>query len=254
MKYPLSTLIFLLMVTATTLSGQANPADTLEKVLEHNSKALGGDGNWAKISSMRVVLDIVEPEYTLKGTYLASRTSMRIDVAAGDLTVFAEGLHNGKAWQWSPDSGIQASNEKGAAALQNSINAPGRFYTLSQAAAQGVEMKLVPAEDSNEWCVRTIQKNGTVIDYYIDKNSGLNLREHSKRAFHPDIDPTEVTIQTIHSDPHWLDGVLRFRKQVNRRADTGEILGTTTVLEMEHNIEIPAGVFDAEDLQPDTEA
>ena len=196
--------------------------------------------------NIRVRLDIREPEFELIGIYVASRDgSMRIDVYAGEDRVFSEGLHQGKSWQWSPNQGVSTTTEAAAVALQNSVNAPGRFYTLQQANQRGDEMHLVPAADPGLWQIRATFANGSSVDYLVYQTTGLTVRELSQRAFHPDIDPTEVEIENLHSQPIRIDGVLRYQHSEQRVPKTGEWLGTTVARSIEHNIEIAPGYFSA---------
>ncbi|HKJ17459.1 MAG TPA: hypothetical protein VJ984_08940, partial [Xanthomonadales bacterium] len=58
-------------------------------------------------------------------------------------------------------------------------------------------------------------------------------------------DPTEVAIETRFEDPESIEGVLRFRQQVNVNADTDEVLGTTTVRSVEFNPDVSAETFEA---------
>lgn len=219
-------------------------ADSLDDILAANTRAMGGAAAWAAVDSVRFELEIHEPGLEARAVYVAARDGrMRIDVFVGDERVFAEGLSgaHGGAWQWSPDAGIQSVGAEGAAALRHGVEGPGRFYTLEGVRARGGVMELVGGDT---WQVRYIPLIGPPVDYYIDRASGLALREVSHRAFHPDIDPTEVPIETVHSEPEWIDGVLRYRRTDQHRADTGAWLGTTVVRSLEHNPELPADFFE----------
>ena len=107
-------------------------------------------------------------------------------------------------------------------------------------------MQLVPCLEQGYWQIRANFKNGSTIDYLVDQETGFAVREISQRAFHPDIDPTELQIENHHLEPLWIDGVLRFKTGQNQVATTGEWLGTTTARSIEHNIKIPPGYFTEE--------
>jgi len=235
--------IIAVVLDFSTGSSHAN-SDKLEDILALNTRAMGGAENWSKVHSIRVLLTIKEPGFEVQGNYVASRDgSMRIDITADGNRVFAEGLHQGKAWQWSPDTGYAGTNEAAAIALANSIAAPGRFYTLQQVQQLGASFELLDSSTEQEWHIQGRLQNGSLIDYFVDKKSGESRREVSRRAFHPDVDPTEVEVEGRNSEPIWIDGVLRYRRNVNTNLATGEWLGTSVAESIEHNIDIEEGYF-----------
>jgi len=224
-------------------------ADPLDDILHCNAEALGGDDALERIDTLRIELDIEEPGFEVTGTWVGSRDGrMRIDVHADGERVFAEGLDGERAWQWTPGDGVSLSDERGKAALRHGIEAPGRFYTLRQLRARGARLELLepgPLAREGEWQIRLARDDGTVIDFFLDRSSCLPTREVSRRAFHPDIDPTEVLIQTVHNEPVEVGGVLRFRLGESSELPTGEWLGTTRVRRVEHNVELTEGFFEA---------
>ena len=229
--------------------GTAAADSALNDILACNAAAVGGEQALERIDNLRIRLEIREPTFEVTGTYIASRDGeMRIDIEAGGERVFAEGLIDGRAWQWTPDAGVDASRPEGAAALRHGIESPGRFWTLGQLQARGLGIKLVeagpPARDG-EWQLRLTRADGSALDYFLDRESCLPTREVTQRAFHPDVDATEVSVETVFSEPEWFDGVLRFRRGESRNLDTGEWLGTTAILDVEHNVPLPDGLFEA---------
>jgi len=81
-------------------------AQDLESILEKNTEAHGGTGNFERIGNVRFQLAIREPGFKISGTYVATRDgNMRIDIEAGGQRVFSEGLYQNQAWQWTPGSG-----------------------------------------------------------------------------------------------------------------------------------------------------
>jgi hypothetical protein len=230
------------------LAGAAN-ADPLGDILRCNAEALGGDEAFERVDNLRIELDIEEPGFEVTGTWAADRDGrMRIDVHASGERVFAEGLDGERAWQWTPGDGVSRSDARGKAALRHGIEAPGRFYTLRQLRARGARLELFepgPLSRQGEWQIRLAREDGTVVDFFLDRSSCLPTREVSRRAFHPDMDPTEVLIQTVHGEPVEVDGVLRFRLGESSNLATGEWLGTTRVRSVEHNVELTEGFFEA---------
>lgn len=232
------------------LAAPAAAAD-LEAILERHTSAIGGAPALARIISVRVELEIREPGFEVTGTYIATRAGdMRIDIMAGDQRVFAEGLNDGQAWEWTPSVGRVAVGGEAAAALRHGIDLPGRFFTFAEVRERGARVGLVEgAADAPEWQLRVTLPDGFVKDYWLDRETHLVTRTRDLRAFHPSIDPTEVVIETRHSEPRWTGGVLSHTRIDNVNAVTGEWLGTTRVRSVEYNIGLPAAFFAGADLQ-----
>ena len=197
---------------------------------------------------------ISEPTYEVRGTYLASREGlMRIDVYAGETRVFAEGIAPECAWSWSPNQppGVRGGcvGEAEAAALRHGIELPGLFYTLRDVRDRGAGIQLigpVGSASGPEWQLRVTLEDCFTRDYFLDQETHRIPRARDFRAFHPAVDPTEVLIETRFESPVWIEGVLRYERQVNLNVNTGGELGTTTVLDLEFNPEISAEIFEAE--------
>ena len=160
---------------------------------------------------------------------------MRIDIYAGEDRVFAEELG-------------ACVGETETAALRHGIEMPGHFYTLKEVCDRGAMVELigqVEIDAGSEWQVRLMLPDGFSRDYFIDQETYRITRARDHRAFHPGIDPTKVSVETRYEAPEFVDGVLRFKRQVNVNTDTGEVLGTTQVLSVEHNPEVTEAMFAA---------
>lgn len=232
--------VFLVLIAVSTTAH----ALSLDEILHRNTQAMGGAPAWAQVESVRFELEIREPGVEATATYIAARDGrMRIDVFVGGERVYAEGLDGERAWQWTPDGGVQPQGAAGAAALRHGIETPGKFHTLEQVRSRGARVELVATGGlarPGEWQVRVTLADGAVVDYFIDRETFLATREVSRRAFHPDADPTEVPVETVHGEPFFVDGVLRFRRSEQRNLDTGAWLGTTVVRSVSHGVEIEA--------------
>lgn len=221
-------------------------ADRLDQILACNAAALGGMATLGGIETLRFDLDIREPTFAVTGRYVASRDgTMRIDIFAAGERVFAEGLEDGAAWQWTP-AGRGEVRPEGAAALRHGIEAPGRFWTLGQLRQRGLQVEWLepgPQAQPDEWQLRLTRADGSQFDYFIDRFSCLPTREVSRRALHPDVDPTVVAIETAYKEPFTVDGVVRFRVSEQRDLDSGEWLGTTRIVDVTQGLELADGFF-----------
>ncbi|MDX1556629.1 MAG: hypothetical protein R3212_11425 [Xanthomonadales bacterium] len=241
-----------LLVFAAPVHAAESSAD-LATILDENAQAHGGSA-YAAIETVRHRLLIKEPTFQVEGTYTATRDGrMRIDIYAGGQRVFAEGLDGDCGWAWQPsaDGGEPmiepCVDEKETAALRHGTQMPGHFFTLKDVGERGAKLELIGEEVTDAgayWQVRVTLPDGFERDYFIDQETKLIAMARDQRAFHPGIDPVEITVESRYSNPRTIDGVLRYMKQENTNAVTGEWLGTTTVLTIEHNVEIPEGMFE----------
>lgn len=254
MKVPLVlTLMFALAAPPAMGAGE------LDKIIACHDRAVGGGAAWSSIQSLRIRLLIREPGFEVEGTYVATRSGdMRIDILADGQRAFAEGLHRGQAWEWTPQTGRRVVGEQAAAALRHGLEMPGRFFTLQQARDHGAGVELIPAKDGAvpaTWQLRVTLADGFASDLFLDPGSCRVVRSRDHRAFHPGIDPTETVIETRYSGELWVYGVLRSPASENRDVTKDAWLGTTEVRSIEHNVEIPDGYFQGQwALSPVTDA
>lgn len=251
-------------ILAAAMALMATPclATDLDTILAENHKAHGGDA-YDQIHAVRARLLIKEPTVEFEGVYTASREGlMRIDIYSEGQRVYAEGLMETPdgpedmcAWEWYPgmtaEDSAKCVGETEAAALRHGLEMPGHFYTLQDVRERGATVELIGEAHNEhadkggaEWQIRVTLPDGFSRDYFIDQESHRLTRGRDKRAFHPGIDATEITVETRVSEPFMLDGVLRSRRQESYNVETGEWLNTTLVLLAEHNPEIVEGMFE----------
>lgn len=221
---------------------------TLESLLTRNANAMGGVDTWQKIENVRYELVIREPGFEVTGRYWATRDGqMRIDIYADGDRVFTEALNHRRAWQWNKGAEVTTQGQAGEEALRHGIDMPGRFFTLQDVAGRGAEVVLEGCADIGDkslWQVRVTLPDGFGKDHFLDPKSALVVVTRDVRAFHPDIDPTEVTVITGHERMEMTAfGVLASWRSEQSNGNTGEWLGTTEVQYIAHNRELPEGLF-----------
>lgn len=248
---PLATRVLPILFTA--LGALEAAASDLESILDRNREAHGGDA-YARIEAIRVELLITEPSQEVRGTYLATRGGlMRIDIFAGQERVYAEGIGSACAWSWNPSQLVGdrggCVGEAKAASMRHGIELPGVFFTLRDVRDRGARVELIGAvgsESGPEWQLRVTLEDGFSRDYFIDQATYRITRARDFRAFRSAIDPTEVLLETRFESPYWVEGVLRFERQVTVNVNSGEMLGTTTVLDLAFNPDVSAEMFEAD--------
>lgn len=223
-------------------------AQDLDAIIALNTIAHGGSGKFAEVENVRFLLTIREPGFEVSGTYVATRQgSMRIDIEAEGQRVFSEGLHQDRAWQWTPEGGFEEQDATAAAALRHGIDLPGRFFSMEQARQRGGSISLIGEAADGErrqWQIRLVLPDGFQRDYFIDQETGRTARERDYRAFHPAVNDTKETVETRFYGELWVGGVLYAPRSENVNAETGAWLGTTEVRSVEHNVKIEDSYFE----------
>lgn len=245
---PCPKLVALLALAGAACAGAGEARPSLEQILQCNAKAAGA-GALAELDTVEYRLEITEPGFTVQGHYRATRDGrVRIDIHAEGGRVFAEGLHDGRAWMWQRgDERAKQGSDKGAAALRHGIEQPGHFYALIHMADEGHQVELAGREtaDGRTYDVVAVTlADGFQQWYWVARESCLVERKRSFRAFHPDMDPTETWVETRNSDFRVIDGVTRAFLSENVELATGEVLGATRVLAYVPNPSLKAGEFD----------
>jgi len=97
------------------------PAEmSLTELLERHTKARGGAAAIENIQSLVIDLEIMEPDFTVTGQYVATCDgAMRIDVFADGVRVFTEALGPDGGWQMFGDGTVADLSSDGKAGFQN---------------------------------------------------------------------------------------------------------------------------------------
>ena len=205
---------------------------TLAELLACNDQAVGG----ASLRAMNEVeydLHIVEPTFEVDGVYRATRSgTARIDIYAGDTRVFSEGWDGSTGWQLPQDADepIPTSPE-GGAALWHGLELPGHLWTFADLGDRGHTVTLDPDPNlpPSEEQLHVTLTDGFEAWYVLDRGTCLITRKRDFRAFHPDVDPEEIWIETHFSDFREASGVTRAWTTTNVNATTGDTIGVTTL-------------------------
>jgi hypothetical protein len=235
----------LLLVVAVVMAGVGcgrNPK-TAEEVIDRNTKARGGRKAIEAVRSVAVDLHIVDPSFTVDGTYRAACPGkMRIDVNADGKHVYTEAFNGQRGWQWKGE-GTETVDEspETTAALRHGVELPGNLYGLHELRQHGHRVVLMGREkiDGVDYYVLQLTLNdGYVTTLYVDPNSWLITRRRDVRPLHVDIDPTPTTIEQRISDFRKVAGVMFSFASTETDLKTGKALETTTVRQITVNPEI----------------
>jgi len=232
MRHMLSALL-LLTITACSQAPETNTLPSLEDVLARHTEARGGAATIEAVQSVKVELEIVEPEFTVTGTYIATREGhMRIDIFADGNRVFTEALGPDGGWQMFGDGRVADLSEDGHKALVRGI--AGNLFGLHERAALGYSLELfgeITHGGKAYYELEEIAPDGFSRRLYMDPASYQITRDLETSALHPDIDATKQRKETISMDfragaagePVYAD------RQETRDLDTGELMQTTTI-------------------------
>jgi hypothetical protein len=236
-----------LTVALLTLTACTVREPTLDDVIAKHVAARGGATAIEAVRVFEGEIEIVEPSFTVDGLYVATRDgSMRVDISAGGERVFTEALDRGHSWSWSPSHGVKEGTSQGAAALRHGIDLPIKLFGLHEMAARGHRLALQGREtiDGTGYHVlRLTLADGFETLYYVNAESGLIERDRQRRAFHVDVNPKPVWIETRYEDHRPVAGVLFAHRQIERELETGELLSTVTLREVRINPPLAPGRF-----------
>lgn len=220
--------------------------DPLTQVIEKNTEARGGADAIASVQTFQSRVQIVEPNFTLMGEYVATRDGkMRIDVFAGDQRVFTEAFDGESGWQMFGDGTVADMSELGEEALRHGIIT--NLYGLNEMAGLGLTVTYAGTEVIAGQSYDKIDltfADGLTYHYYLDSETGMIIRHRVDVALHPDIDDTVQRFETVYSDFRMIGGVVYSFYDEKHDIDTGELSQTTQVEEIILNGEIDPTVFE----------
>ena len=244
---------FLLLVTGWQ-QGQSG-SHSLDAILEKHAASLGSLEAWRNIQSATYHLDIKEPKFHLQAVYRVVRSGkMRIDLYSNGTHIFTEAYDGTKSWQWQAgDEGVSITTEEAVAPLRRGIELPGHLYTLLDMIPRGHQLTFVrneTREGKTGHVLRLQLKDGHQKFYFIDAESGAMLANSDHRAFHPDLDPTQVTIETRKEDVRTINGMRKAFRNVNWDLTNDQWLGTTQILDLIYWETIADDYFRPDHLTP----
>ncbi len=220
-----------------------NPGEalTLKQLLTLNAKAIGCGSQ----QNVIVVLDIEEPSYRGQLTYQASSPSnARVDLVIDGATVFTEALDSDHAWQQMGGETPTLGNEAGRRTLQRGVTS--NLYSLLKMSEMGYQMKLV-----DDLQVLVTDPDGFETLYFFDAKSFQIIKKQEVRAFHPDVDATEVPIDSVYSDFQLYGDCIRPAKTEHVNRDTGEVIGTIWLKSVQYPDRLDANIFKKPESVPD---
>jgi hypothetical protein len=237
----------LLLVVGGLIGCSQEPA-TLDEVIDQNTEATGGRAAIEAVNSIQFDLHIVDPGFSVDGTYRAARPGkMRIDVDSDGKRAFTEAFNGQRAWQWDGNGEPVDGAPAAAAALQHGVELPGKLFGLHEMQQRGHKLDLAgreTIEGVDYYVVRLTFSDGYNTSLYVDPKTWLITRRRDVRPLHPDVDPKPTTIEARYSDFREISGVQFSFSGQDVDLVTGEVLETTTVKSISVNPSFPDKVFD----------
>ena len=236
-----------LTVAAVLVACHHSPR-TVDEVIDRNTQAMGGERAIEAVQSIAVELHIVDPGFTVDGTYRAARPGrMRIDVKIEGKHAFTEAFDGERGWQWKGEGTTTVDESaKATAALRHGIELPGHLYGLHELRQRGNRIDLVgreKIEGIGYYALRVTLNDGYTTTLYLDPKSWLITRRRDVRPLHVDIDPTPTTIEQCMSDFRQVAGVWFSFANTETDLTTGKLLETTTMGAITVNPKIDAEIF-----------
>ena len=233
--------LLLLIAACDTGDAQLTADDVIAKHIE----ARGGADAIESIRSVKIDLEIVEPEFTVTGTYVADRRGwMRIDVFAEGTRVFTEALGPDGGWQMFGDGEIADLSPDGYSALIRGVRS--NLYGLHELEQFSYRHEWVGETEIEDRAVIELQQiadDGFSKQLYFDLESWFVVADAETSALHPDIDSTQEPQITYYSEFVMQDGI-RFSNRTDViNMDSGEEMQTTRVTNRELNPDLEEEIF-----------
>ena len=177
---------------------------------------------------------------------------MRIDIFAAGQHVFTEAFNGTIGWQWRSGGDkpivIQGTN---ADALRHGIELPGHIYTLLDMQKNGHDLDYIGQEQwqgTSTNLMKLTLKDGHQKFYVLDAKTGVILANRDLRAFHPDIDNTQVVIETRPADYRQFHGMKRSFQAENWDLTNNKSLGSISILNLTMNRPMEDGYFEIDNF------
>lgn len=230
---------FVLASLAAACAPPAAPELTLDDVLRRHAAARGGAAALDAVANTLNVAEVVEPSFSVFGRYIASTQGlMRVDIFVDGARVFSEGIDIDGAWDWPSDlAAPRAASAQGAAALAHGVEF--NLFGLHALAQRGHTLTLEGREtiagiDYHKLKIRLA--DGFETWRYINPETWLIDRARDLRALHPDVDPTQVTIESEYTDYRPVAGVQSSFRWTQSNVSTGELMQTGTIQQLAYNV------------------
>lgn len=221
---------------------------TLDEVIERHTKAAGGRRAIEAVHGLEIDFHLSEATFEADGVYRAERLGrMRVDVFMDGVRVFSEGFDGRQAWQLprGEEHGSPGS-PAGARALLRGIEH--QLYGLHELGSRGHQLDLEGRESMEEldyWVIRIVHDDGQMLWRYVNATTWRIERGREHKALHPDVDPTETTVETRFSDFRDAGGgLLRPFHETQVDLSSGRQLQATSVRQIQINPEFAPGLFD----------
>jgi len=240
----LATVSFTAFNACRTAREMAAP-DPLEDLIAKNTLARGGAEAIESARTVAIRLRIVEPKFTVEGLYQASRDGrMRIEVFAEGKRVFSEGYDGRRGWQLVAGAEHATdSGPPGEAALRRGLELPTNLRGLHEMRQRGHRVALVSRELIGGVNFHVLElklqdgitPEGFTTFVYLNPVTYMIERQRDFRALHPAVDPSQKWIEQRYDDFRKVDRRMVSFKSSQVDAQTGQIMQTTTILEVQTN-------------------
>lgn len=230
-------------VAALALCAACGGTSAAANLIERHVVAVGGRERLEAIHSLQII-GILNERGTLHPMFIDRRRPnlLRVRMLHGGELVFTEAYTGSRSWEGPPGKEECTPGPAAAAATRHAAE---QFDDPLIAAGQtGATVRIVGRERLGErsaYRVDVTQADGTAGSYYLDAQSGLLLRERSRRALHPG--QAERIIEVVYDDYRPVSGVLYAFRALERDQATGEPLTVMRVDWMEANVALGDSAF-----------
>lgn len=204
----------------------------LADVVAAHVQARGGADRLDRVRSMAIGVEIREGKMALEGRYAATVDGqVRVDVFADGKRVFSEGIDDEGLWSRSGDGDAEPGTATGA---KNALlhGAEDKLFGWHRFDERGHILRLLSPQEIDGTRLPVVEvryRTGHVSYFYLDPESWLVVRKRDERAYHPDLDPTKIRVESRFSGSRLVDDIQFHEVTTDVNLDSGEVIAVNRV-------------------------
>ena len=204
--------VFRLTFALSLLWAVAGQAQTVDEIIAKNLQAKGGAEKWRSVSSVKMTGKIMAQGREMPLTVYAKRPNLnRQEILLPDGSTIVQAFDGTTAWGINPMSGSLEPQAVPSAAADMMKNAADFDGALINYKAKGHSIELVGKEalaGKPVYHLKVTMKGGIVQDYFLDVESGIELKTSAQVDFGMDAGGPKQALDTEMSNYKAIDGIM----------------------------------------------
>ena len=229
------------VLASAAVSGCAAQKETeLDKLISRVAEARGGAEALDAVQNIRTRLQIADPKFTVTGDYRATKDGlMRIDVYAGDVLVYSEGIDSQGAWARNGGKDGEIIPVSGAAAQSLAHGIEFNLFGLHSFEDRGHALSLDGEEQVGDTVYKVIRvtlADGYETYFYINPETWRIERSRDARGLDPTSEPDKKLMENVNLVFDTACGVLGTVSSQRVEVESGAVVQKTSRLNQTCNL------------------